>query len=91
MKMFFNERMIQGTSPKSICIRVPDSNLSFWHARKNCKRENDYPGSFSCWIKDVTWILYMKEERVVEPYDLLDEWTGTVAEAIEQFGLFVGE
>ena len=91
MKMYFDERMIQATTPKSICIRVPDTNLSFWHMRRHCNKEHKYPGVFACWIKDDTWILRMRENRVVEPYDLLDEWEGTVAEAIEQFELQTGE
>ena len=91
MKIYFAEAMIQRTEPYGYYIRVPDTTLVFLHRREFCSRTPKFPGNFACWVWDDSYILRMKEKRVIEPYDLLDEWTGTVAEAIEQFGLFVGE
>lgn len=86
MKIILNSNAIQHATEKALLIKLPNSEMCFWHPSKFCSTvgRNDY--QLNVWFADSNWEI--KAQRTSKKTRaILESWTGTVSEAIDEFNL----
>tara|TARA_Y200000002_G_scaffold382589_1_gene400195 strand:- start:7107 stop:7373 length:267 start_codon:yes stop_codon:yes gene_type:complete len=87
MKLILNSNSIQHDTGKALLIKLPKSELCFWHTKRFCNESGKNGYQLSVWFGNDSWKI--KAFRAGKNNNILESWEKSVAEVAEEFNLQV--